>query len=169
MVWLRATRPRRTLVRMVSAVAVQTKALGSMLWTCMYFSMEEIRSGTEWNTPRRSALPLRSRNHRSINRPWWAVSSGCRGWVCVSDSVEVAGDAGDDAGVAGDFGVPASGLGVLAQLGDVGEVGLQGGDEFRAGGEVVALLADVGVGAGFGDEVARAVAMRDTGFEHLCA
>ena len=40
----------------------------------------------------------------------------------MCESVEVAGDAGDDAGVAGDFGVPASGLGVLAKRGDVGEL-----------------------------------------------
>jgi hypothetical protein len=63
--WSRATRPRRTLVRMDSAVAVQTRGLGSLLWTFMYSSMEAMRSGTEWNTPRRSALPVRSRNHRS--------------------------------------------------------------------------------------------------------
>src|SRR5664280_2250899 len=65
MVWSRETRLRRTLVRMDSAVAVQTKALGSLLWTFMYSSIEAIRSGTEWNTPLRSALPVSSRNHRS--------------------------------------------------------------------------------------------------------
>src|ERR1035437_9419413 len=62
---LRATRPRRTLVRMDSAVAVQTKALGSVLWNFMYSSIEAIKSGTEWNAPLRSALPVSSRNHRS--------------------------------------------------------------------------------------------------------
>ena len=41
--------------------------------------------------------------------------------------------------------VTTSGLCVLAQLGDVGELGSQCGDELHAGGEVVALLADVGV------------------------
>lgn len=38
---------------------------------------------------------------------------------------EVPGEAGGDAGVASDFGVPAEGLGILAQRGDVAELGLQ--------------------------------------------
>src|SRR5674476_1586764 len=36
-----------------------------LLWTFMYSSIEAIKSGTEWNTPLRSALPVSSRNHRS--------------------------------------------------------------------------------------------------------
>src|ERR1035437_1762673 len=64
-VWSGATGPRRTLVRMDSAVAVQTRGLGSLLWIFMYSSIAAIRSGREWNTPRRRALPVSSGNHRS--------------------------------------------------------------------------------------------------------
>src|ERR1035437_3016776 len=64
-VWLRATRPLRTLVRMDSAVAVHTKGLGSSLWTSMYYSIAAIRSGTESNTHRLMAMPVSSRNHLS--------------------------------------------------------------------------------------------------------
>jgi hypothetical protein len=49
--------------------------------------------------------------------------------------------------VPGDFGVPAAFGGVVAECGDVGELGLELGDELRGGDVVVALLADVGVGA----------------------
>jgi hypothetical protein len=35
------------------------------LWASMYSWMEAIRSGTEWKTPRRSALSVNSRNQRS--------------------------------------------------------------------------------------------------------
>jgi hypothetical protein len=86
----------------------------------------------------------------------------------------VALDAGDDAGVRGDLGVPAAGDGVVADRphaedGDVGQLGLELGDELRGGDVVVALLADVGVGAGLGGELAGAVAVRDAGLEHLGA
>jgi len=47
----------------------------------------------------------------SINRLWVVVSSGCAGWGPVGESVEVSGEAADDAGVAGDLGVPAAGFG----------------------------------------------------------
>jgi hypothetical protein len=50
---------------MDSAVAVMAKGFGSLLWTCMYVSIEAIRSGTLWNMPLRRALPVSSRNHRS--------------------------------------------------------------------------------------------------------
>ena len=43
------------------------------------------------------------------------------------------------------------------------------GDELGGCDVVVALLADVGVGAGFGGELAGAVAVRDPGLEHLGA
>ncbi len=68
-------------------------------------------------------------------------------------------EAVDDALVAGDFGVPASGLGVVAEGGDVGMLGVEGRDELGCGLVVVALLADVGVGAGAGDVGAGAVAV----------
>ena len=82
---------------------------------------------------------------------------------------EVALQAGDDAGVAGDLAVPAAGLGVVAEFDGVGELGFELWEELGAGGEVVALLADVGVGAGLSGEVAGAVAVRDAGLEHLGA
>jgi hypothetical protein len=79
----------------------------------------------------------------------------------------VALDAGDDAGVPGDLGVPAACGGVVAQRGEVGELGLELRDEFGGGDVVVALLADVGVGAGLGGELAGAVPVRDPGFSIL--
>jgi hypothetical protein len=48
-------------------------------------------------------------------------------------------------------------------------LGLELRDELGGGDVVVALLADVGVGAGFGGELAGAVAVRDPGLEHLGA
>ena len=57
-------------------------------------------------------------------------------------------EAGDDARVPGDFGVPAACGGVVAEGGDVGELGLELRDELRCGDVVVALLADVGIGTG---------------------
>lgn len=62
-------------------------------------------------------------------------------------------EAGDDAGVAGHLGVPAACLGVVAQGEHVVELGLELGEELGGGDEVVSLLADVGVGAGFGGQV----------------
>ena len=85
------------------------------------------------------------------------------------EPVEVGLEAGDDAGVPGDLGVPAACGGVVAERGDVGELGLELGDELGGGDVVVALLADVGLGAGFGGELAGAVAVRDPGLEHLGA
>lgn len=76
-------------------------------------------------------------------------------------------DAGDDAGVAGDFTVPSACVGVVAKDGLVGELFLKLWHELFCGGVVVALFADVGVGARFGCEVSRAVAVGDTGFEHF--
>ncbi len=69
----------------------------------------------------------------------------------------------------GDFGVPAAFGCVVAERGGVGELGLELRDELRGGDVVVALLADVGVGAGLGGELAGAVAVGDPGFEHLGA
>ena len=69
----------------------------------------------------------------------------------------------------GDLGVPAAFGGVVAERGDVGKLGLELGDELGGGDVVVALLADVGVGAGFGGELAGSVAVRDPGLEHLGA
>src|SRR6266511_672006 len=61
----RVTRPRRTLSRMDSAVAVQTNGFGSSLCACRYSSIAALSSGTLRNTPRRIALSVSSRNHRS--------------------------------------------------------------------------------------------------------
>jgi hypothetical protein len=100
-----------------------------------------------------SSLVGRAENQRSINRPSPPGSSMCV-WVGVSgEPIEVALDAGDDAGVSGDFGVPAALGGVVMQFGDVGNLGLQCGDELGGGDEVVAMFADVGVGAGLGGEL----------------
>jgi hypothetical protein len=93
-----------------------------------------------------------------------SIPSGCLG--CIAQSIEVALQAGDDASVSSDFAVPAAGLGVLAERG-VGELGLELWEEFRAGGEVVALFADVGVGTRVGGQVPGAVAVRDAGLEHF--
>ena len=76
-------------------------------------------------------------------------------------------DAGDDAVVTGNLGSPAAGLGVITKRVDVGELGFERGLELRGGDLVVALFADVGVGTGVGDEVSGAVAVGDSGLEHL--
>ena len=102
------------LVRMSSAVLVHTKGSQRSFQPSMKVSMAPMRSLTEVNVPRRMACRVMIPKKISINRPWGVVSSGCFGWFAVSESVEVAGEAGDDAGVAGDLGVPAAGLGVVA-------------------------------------------------------
>src|SRR6266540_1926695 len=61
----RVTLPRRTFSRIDSAVAVQTNGFGSSLCACRYSSIAAISSGTLRNTPRRIALSVSSRNHRS--------------------------------------------------------------------------------------------------------
>ena len=76
------------------------------------------------------------------------------GWCVRAVQVEVACEAGDDAGVPGDLGVPAARLGVVVELVDVGELVGDRGDELDCGGEVLARFADVGVGACFDHEVA---------------
>ena len=62
-------------------------------------------------------------------------------------------EAGDEAGVSGDFAVPAALDGVVLEGVGVGELVLELGQELAAG-LVVAVLADVGIRAGFGGEVA---------------
>jgi hypothetical protein len=59
-----------------------------------------------------------------------------------------------------DFGVPAAFGRVVAEGGGVGELGLEGGDEFGGRDEVVVLLADVGVWACFGGQLPGAVSRR---------
>lgn len=75
------------------------------------------------------------------------------------ESPEVLLHAGDHSFVAGDVVVPAAFRSVVAQRHDVGELVTDDRLELRAGDEVVALLADVGVGAGAGGLLARAVAV----------
>lgn len=58
-----------TLVRTSSTVAVQMNGLGSSLWTYRHSSILAIMSRTEWNTPRRSALSVSSRNQRDQVQP----------------------------------------------------------------------------------------------------
>ncbi len=76
-------------------------------------------------------------------------------------------DAGDNAFVAGDFGVPPACLGVVAQGVNVGKLGFEDGLKLGGSDVVVALFADVGVGASVGDEPAGAVTVSDAGLEHL--
>jgi transposase len=92
-----------------------------------------------------------------------AGSSRCSG----GEAVEVAFEAGDDPLVAGGLGGPASGFSVVAELADVGELGFDYRGEVGGGDVVGAGLTDVGVGAGFGGEIAGAVAVGDAGLEHL--
>ena len=95
----------------------------------------------------------------------WAKGAGsARGWF---GAAEVAFEAVDDTLVAGDLGGPGALVGVVAQDVDVGELVGDRGGELRSSGEDGAGLTDVGVGAGLSDEVAGAVAVRDTGLEHL--
>jgi hypothetical protein len=68
--------------------------------------------------------------------------------------LDVALQAGDESGVAGDFAVPAALDGVVVEGLGVDELILELGQKFGTGLVVVAVLADVGVGAGFGGEVA---------------
>ena len=112
-------------------------------------------------------------NHRLyraylLNYPALGVgSSRGAGGPVVVDALEVAFEAGDHSVVAGGLAGPASVVGVVAEGVDVGELGLDCGLELGRGHEVRAGLADVGVGAGFGDEIAGAVAVGDAGLEHL--
>jgi hypothetical protein len=101
-----------------------------------------------------------------FNRPSGAGSTRGGGGRPGED-VEVSLEAGDDSGVAGDFAVPAASPRVVAQGDFVVELGLQLWHEFGCGGVVVALLADVGVGAGIGGQMAGAVSVGDTGLEHF--
>src|SRR6266498_359030 len=96
-----------------------------------------------------------------------ASSKGPR--ICrLLESSHVALDAGDDAGVAGHLGVPATRLGVVAERSHVGKLRVEGGEELGGGDEVVALLAEVGVGAGLGHQIAGAVAVGYAGLEQFC-
>ena len=83
-----------------------------------------LRSVTEVRVPRRMAWRSMIPNHTPINRPWGLLSSICRVRVAVGESVELPGEAVDDAGMTGDFGVSTAGFGVFAERGDVGELRL---------------------------------------------
>lgn len=69
------------------------------------------------------------------------------GSVLVLQSAEVTFDAVDHAVVAGDLGLPLAAARVVAKFDDVGQLGLERRLELGGGDVVVALLADVGVGA----------------------
>jgi hypothetical protein len=62
---LSATGPRRNLVWVDSAAAIQVRALGSSLWTCMYLSFAVVRSGTQGKAPCPMALWVSSSNRGS--------------------------------------------------------------------------------------------------------
>ncbi len=85
----------------------------------------------------------------------------------VLDGSEVAFEVVDDCVVTGRFGVPSAGVGVGFELFEVVDLGVDCGGELGRGCVVVALLADVGVGACAGGEVAGAVAVSDTCFDHF--
>ena len=91
--------------------------------------------------PRRIDCLVMMPNQVSINRPWGLLSRGWARRVAVGESVELPCEAVNHAGMTGHFGVPTAGFGVLAERGDVRELGLQRRHELNAGGEVVALLA----------------------------
>src|SRR5205085_8461246 len=126
-------------------------------------------SSAEVKTPRLMSRRLRMEKKSSINRPSGVVSSIGSEILGNLQATEVALDAGDDTGVAGHLGVPTPSLGILAEHGDIGELGFEFGDKLWRRHEVVALLADVGVGTSLGDEVAGAVAVRNPGLEHFRA
>ena len=77
-------------------------------------------------------------------------------------------DAGDDVFVAGGlrFLLPVAWV-LFPEVVDVGELGFERGLELGGGDIVVALFADVGIRTGVGDEVSGAVAVGDSGLEHL--
>jgi hypothetical protein len=83
------------------------------------------------------------------------------------DTPEVLFEAGDDTAVAVDLVGRSALVGVVTEDGDVGELVGEGGSELVAGCEVVALFADVRVGAGSGGEVSAALAVGDAGLDHL--
>ncbi len=72
-----------------------------------------------------------------------------------------------DAVMTGCFVGPAAVVRVNFECLDVGELVGEGTAEFGRGDVVVAGFADVGIWAGAGGRVARAVAVPDAGFQHL--
>src|ERR671911_1333732 len=85
-----------------------------------------------------------------INRP----SGLGQAELSRGESTEVAFETGDDALVAGGLGGPPAPLCVVAKVTYVGELGFESGCELGGGGEAGTGLADVGVGAGFGSQIA---------------
>ena len=75
------------------------------------------------------------------------MSSNSGRVTCSFHSADVASDAGDHASVSRHLGVPAPRLSVVFECLGVGKLSLERGQELRCGDEVVALLADIGVGA----------------------
>src|SRR5215203_5893679 len=94
-------------------------------------------------------------------------SSEGRVRAVVFEAVEMSLEACDESGVSGNLAVPAALHGVVAKGLGVGKLILELRQELGAGLVVVAVLADVGVGAGFGREVAGAVAVRNSGLDHF--
>lgn len=76
-------------------------------------------------------------------------------------------EAGEYALVSVGLGGPSAAFGVVSELVDVSDLGLEGRGEIGRSDVVGAGLADVGVAAGFGGEISGAVAVRDAGLEHL--
>src|SRR5215472_6598538 len=111
-----------------SAVLVHLKGRALLFQVLIQSSSTVVSSSSEQNTPRSRQRRCSSASHRSINRPS-EKSAAMSGSGLPGEPFEVALDARDDAGVPGDFGVPAACGGVVAERGDVGELGLQLWDE----------------------------------------
>src|SRR5918999_2200315 len=98
------------------------------------------------------------------------MASASRGDAACRPTVEpaeVTVECFDHALMASCFAGPTTTLGVRLELSDVVELSAQSRGELVAWDEVVAGLADVGVGTGSGEEMARAVAGPKAGLEEL--
>jgi hypothetical protein len=122
-----------------------------------------MRAGRLGKIPTTSVRRRSSLLSRSFNRPWGLESREVSVTRIFGDSVQVSFEVGDDASVPLDLAGPASGRGVLLELADVVELRGEDGCELRRGGEVVAGLTNVCVGAGFGDQMPGAVASCQAG------
>src|SRR5271154_6808659 len=102
---------------MSSADLVQTNGLGSLFHSLIHLRMSFSSSVTLRWAERRSLRLVSSANQRSINR-LSGISAVMSGFGGSLKSLQMALDAGDHAGVPGDFGVPAAFGRVIAERGD---------------------------------------------------
>ena len=101
------------LARISSASLVQANGCGWSFQWSMKAPMVATSCLTEVNEPRRMAWRVMIEKKHSINRPW-RISAVLSGFGGSLKSLQVSLDAGDDACVPGDFGVPAALGGVVA-------------------------------------------------------